>query len=137
MTLLVQHVPQQFVVQTWPMVEEHIASAHKHSGGDYSMDQIKMYVTLGQWVLLVASDEEKKVHGAATVSFLNYPNDRVAFITAIGGKLISNNDTFDQLKKVLRGMGATKIQGAARESIARLWKRFGFAERYTVVEVKI
>lgn len=137
MTLLVQHVPQQFVAQTWPMVEEYISAAQKFNGNDYSLDQIKMYVALGQWVLLVASDEEKNVHGAATISFANYPNDRVAFVTAIGGKLISNDDTFEQLKTVLRSMGATKIQGAVRESIARLWKRYGFAERYTVVEVKI
>jgi hypothetical protein len=137
MTLLVQHVPQQFAAQTWPLVGEHIASANKYGGDDYTLDQIKMYVMQGQWVLLVATDEEAKVHGAATVSFLNYPNDRVAFVTAIGGKLISNDDTFEQLKTVLRGMGATKIQGAARESIARLWKRYGFAERYVVVEVKI
>jgi hypothetical protein len=137
MTLTVQHVPQQFVAQTWPLVEEHIASANKYGGDDYTLDQIKMYATQGQWVLLVATDEEKKVHGAATVSFLNYPNDRVAFVTSIGGKLISNDDTFEQLKVLLRSMGATKIQGAAREAIARLWKRYGFAERYVVVEVKI
>jgi len=137
MTLTVQHVPQQFVAQTWPLVEEHISSANKYGGDDYTLDQIKMYATQGQWVLLVATDEEKKIHGAATVSFLNYPNDRVAFVTSIGGKLISNDDTFEQLKVLLRGMGATKIQGAARESIARLWKRYGFAERYVVVEVKI
>ena len=137
MTLTVQHVPQQYAAQTWPLVEKHIASANKYGGDDYTLDQIKMYVMQGQWVLLVATDEESKVQGAATVSFLNYPNDRVAFVTAIGGKLISNDDTFEQLKTVLRNMGATKIQGAARESIARLWKRDGFAERYTVVEVKI
>ena len=137
MTLTVQHVPQQFAAQTWPLVETHIASANKYGGDDYTLDQIKMYVMQGQWVLLVATDEESKVQGAATVSFLNYPNDRVAFVTAIGGKLISNDDTFEQLKTVLRNMGATKIQGAARESIARLWKRYGFTERYTVVEVKI
>jgi hypothetical protein len=137
MILTVQHVPQQFVAQTWPLVEEYIASANKYGGDDYTLDQIKMYATQGQWVLLVATDEEKNVHGAATVSFLNYPNDRVAFVTAIGGKLISNDDTFEQLKVLLRSMGATKIQGAARESIARLWKRYGFAERYVVVEVKI
>lgn len=137
MTLTVQHVPQHFVAQTWPLVEEHIASANKYGGGDYTLDQIKMYAAQGQWVLLVATDKDNKVHGAATVSFLNYPNDRVAFVTAIGGKLISNDETFEQLKTVLRNMGATKIQGAAREAVARLWKRYGFIERYVVVEVKI
>ena len=56
MTLTVQHVPQQFVAQTWPLVEEHISSANKYGGDDYTLDQIKMYATQGQWVLLVATD---------------------------------------------------------------------------------
>jgi hypothetical protein len=87
--------------------------------------------------LVVAVDDEGAIHGAATVSFLNYPNDRVAFITFIGGKLISNKDTFEQFKNLLKANGATKIQGAAREAIARLWSRYGFEERYRIVETKI
>ena len=52
-------------------------------------------------------------------------------------KLISNKDTFRQFKDLLKANGATKIQGAARESIARLWSRYGFEERYRIVETKI
>jgi hypothetical protein len=63
--------------------------------------------------------------------------NRVAFITLIGGKLISNKDTFEQMSNILRHAGATKIQGMARPAIARLWKRYGFEERTTLVEVKL
>jgi hypothetical protein len=49
----------------------------------------------------------------------------------------SYQDTYAQLCEVLKGFGATKIQGAARESIARLWSRYGFKERYIIVEAKI
>jgi hypothetical protein len=87
--------------------------------------------------LLVATDDSNQVHGAATVSFANYPKNRVAFITLIGGKLISNKDTFEQMSNILRHAGATKIQGMARPAIARLWKRYGFEERTTLVEVKL
>jgi len=38
----------------------------------------------------------------ATVSFANYPKNRVAFITLIGGKLISNQDTFAQLMQHIK-----------------------------------
>jgi hypothetical protein len=137
MTLTIHHVALQHVHQTWPLVEEYIANAQKHGGDDYTLDQIKVYVAQGNWVLLVAADEEGKLHGAATVNFINMPNDRIAFITFIGGKLISNQDTFGQLKRVLKSFGATKIQGAAREAIARLWSRYGFEERYIIVETKI
>lgn len=137
MTLQVRHVTQQFVAQTWPKVEGFIADAQKFSGGDYTLDQIKVYLASGQWMLLVAVDEANIIHGAATVNFINYPNDRVAFITFIGGKLISSADTFTQLKNIFTQCGATKIQGAARKSIARLWSRYGFEERYIIVETKI
>jgi hypothetical protein len=85
----------------------------------------------------VAVDEQGVIHGAATISFINYPSDRVGFITFIGGRLISNKDTFAQLVAILKSQGATKIQGAAREAIARLWSRYGFKERYRIVETSI
>ena len=91
----------------------------------------------GQWLLVVAVDDTNTIHGAAAVNFNNMPNDRVAFVVAIGGKLISNQDTYAQFTALLKAQGATKIQGAARESIARLWTRYGFKERYRIVEAKI
>jgi hypothetical protein len=137
MTLTIKHVSTNYCAQTWPLVENFIAEAHKHGGGDYSMDQIQMYVNLGSWVLLIAVDENNVIHGAGTVSFINYPTNRIAFFTTIGGRLISNQDTFNQLKVILRNMGATKIQGAVRESVERWLKRYGFAKRYTVVQSDI
>jgi hypothetical protein len=62
---------------------------------------------------------------------------RVAFITAIGGKLISNKETFDQMKTILNKFGATKLQGYARKSVVRLWERFDFKPVNTLIEVKI
>ena len=59
------------------------------------------------------------------------------FVTSIGGRLISSPETFKQLKDVVKNAGATKIQGGARKSIARLWRRFGFYERNVIVEIKI
>jgi len=137
MSLVIRHVPVQYVNQVWPMVERFISNAQAYCGDDYTVEQVKVYVSSGQWLLVVAADYEGAIQGAATVSFLNYPNDRVAFVTFIGGKLISNKDTFGQFKDLLKANGATKIQGAAREAIARLWSRYGFEERYRIVETKI
>ena len=132
----VQRVDISHVNQVWPMVEQFIADALEHSCGDYTVEQAKTLVVMGHWTLLVAADDAG-VYGAATVSFSNRPNDRVAFITAIGGKLISSPETFEQLKAVLSAIGATYIEGAARESIARLWSRYGFEEKYRIVGVKL
>jgi hypothetical protein len=137
MTLTVQHVPQQYTAQTWPLVEKFIAATEKFGGDDYSLEQIKMYVTLGHWTLLVATDEDNQLHGAMTIAFQNYPNDRVAFVTSAGGAGIVNEPVLDQLKAVLRGMGATKIQAGGRPAMVRLLENQGFTRRYTVVETKI
>jgi hypothetical protein len=120
----------------WPEVESFVAAALEHADGDYTLESAKTLLAIGQWMLIVAVDEQK-IHGAATVHLFNRPHDRVAFVTAISGRLISNKDTFEQLKQLLASYGATCIEGAARESIARLWSRYGFQEKYRIVGIKI
>ena len=137
MNLTVKSVPTQYVHQTWSLVDKFLADALKWGEDDYTVEQAKAFLARGDWLLLVAVDEENNIHGAAAVNFINMPNDRVAFIVAIGGKLISNKDTYEQMTALFKSYGATKIQGAARESIARLWTRYGFKERYRIVEAKI
>ena len=134
--MIIQRVDVGHVHQVWPLVETYLASALEHAKDDYTLESAKVLLATGQWVLVVAVNEEG-VHGAATVSFTSRPHDRIAFITLIGGKLISNDETFAQFKDLLKLLGATCIEGAARESIARLWSRYGFEEKYRIVGVKL
>ena len=139
----IQHVELTHVNQVWPLVQEYLESALTKDNDApawsecYNIHHVQAFVTSGLWLLVVVSDDEGQIRGAATVSFANYPMNRVAFITLIGGKLISNSDTFEQLRMILKQRGATKVQGYGRESIVRLWKRFGFEPRTTLVEVKL
>ena len=139
----IQSVDTSYIAQVWPLVKDYLEDALSE-GNDapqwsdcYNIHHVQAFLSSGLWLLLVATDDEGKVHGAATVSFANYPMSRVAFITLIGGRLISNKDTFEQLKVILKQRGATKVQGYGRESIVRLWKRYGFEPRTTLVEVQI
>lgn len=133
----IQHVPVEWVPAVWPRIARFIAAALEHSHGDYTLEQMQALVAAGQQMLLVAVAEDNALVGAATVQLYNRPSARVAFITAIGGRLISNADTFAQLKCVLAAQGATCIEGAAREAIARLWKRYGFVPKYQIVGVTL
>ena len=137
MSLSVQLVPLSLIHTTWPLVEKFLEDALQWGEDDYTIEQVKVYITKGDWMLLVAVDEEGLIHGAAAVNVYNMPNDRVAFVVAIGGRLISNDETYAQLCGLVKSFGATKIQGVARESIAKLWKRYGFKERYILVEAKL
>jgi hypothetical protein len=132
----IQHVSIDFVNQVWPQIEGYIEPAIQYGQGDYTLEQLKVLVTTGQSMLVVASDEQA-LHGAAIVNFFNRPNDRVAFITVMGGKLITGQDTYAQFSDLLKAFGATYIEGASRESAARLWQRYGLQEKYRIVGAKL
>jgi hypothetical protein len=135
----VTNVATEHVQQVWPLVEPFIQEAIDKGMGaaDYNIHHVQAFLTAGQWLLIVAVDEESRIHGAMTVSFINYPLHRVAFITTTGGKEIVKPETFEQLKAVLKPYGATKIQAMGRESMVRLLAKTGFEPRTTLVEVAL
>lgn len=134
----IRPVLTQNAQQVWPMAAPFIVSGLRHSRGDYDAEHAKVFLANGQWHLLVAVNEQNKVAGAATVEFISRPNDRVAFFTSVGGKFMTTPEVFSQVQDILKTYGATKIEGAARESAARLWQsKFGFTEKYKIVEVSL
>ena len=120
----IQHVNLEYVNQVWPKVEDYIKWALDYQT-DYTIEHVKTFVTTGAWVLLVAVDDAGEVKGASVIQFFNRPNDRVAFVISMGGKLISNKETFQQFSDLLKAFGATAIEGAVRESIARFGSYMG------------
>lgn len=143
MSLTVRPVDFNHIQQVWPMVQGYVQEALE-KGGDfpewadgYNVHHVQGFVTSGQWLLLVAVDEEKAIHGAMTVSFINYPLHRVAFVTTTGGKFIANPELLEQLKVLVKLHGATKIQAFCRESMVRLLSRAGFEPRNTLVETLV
>lgn len=137
MSLSVKPVPIATVHQVWPLVEDFFVKASKHASEDYTIDQIKAFLANGNWLLLVATDEENKIHGVAAIHFYNMPNYRVGFITAMAGKAIVNEDVYKQVCEILKINGATRVQCAARESAARLYKQVGMQERHVIMETKL
>lgn len=128
------------VHQVWPSVEGFIASALSlGEGGEplYNLHHIQAYVSSGEWLLVVAIDDENAIHGAMTIQFSNYPLHRVAFITSVGGKTIITPDMFEQLKAIVRFKGATMIQAYGRPSMVRLLKRHKLQARNTLVEATL
>lgn len=126
-----------YLHQHWEEVAKYLQPALDLSGvEEFNLDQLKAFIVNGTWTLFVVVENEQ-LCGAVVVAFSNYPNNRIAFVTAIGGKFISSKETFEKFKVALKNMGATKIQGGARESVARLWNRLGFKNKQILVEYKI
>ena len=134
----VQIVPQKFIHASWEKVAPHIEAAIAYGHGEDTLEQIKVHLALETLQLLVAVDGDNEIQGAATIRYINRSNDRVAFVTAIGGKLITNADAIRQFLALMRNEGATTIEGAVRESVARLWRtKLGAREKYRIVEVPL
>lgn len=136
--ITIRPVDVTYINQTWPLVENYIREStekgENKSAQCYNVDHIRMYVASGQWVLLVATDENNAVKGAMTLSFINYPMHRVAFVTATGGKNVLNKDTFNQLKTIAKQYGATKIQAMARPAMIKLLQTCDFESGNTLMD---
>jgi hypothetical protein len=132
MSLKVQQVPIEYVNQIWKHVEQFIEAALEYSSGDYNAEEVRVMVTQGSWHLIVATDDENTIQGALVVSYFNRPSERVGFVVAIGGKLVSNRSTWAQFEDILRSNGATYLEGAGRESIVKLWSRYGMEQKYII-----
>jgi len=132
----IQHVDINYVNQMWPKIADYIELALAYQD-DYTLEHIRLYLTTGQWMLVVAVADDGYIQGATVINFINRPKDRIAYVVAMGGKLISNQATFLQFKDLLIAFGATYIEGAARESVARLWLKYGLEEKYRIVGAKL
>ena len=134
----IEVVPANYVYHVWDKVEPFITMGLANSGNEYTAEHIKVYLTRGEQVLVIVIDDEQTIHGAVVIEFTNFPNERVAFVTSVGGKMMTDKVLWAQFEDWLRQTGATVVRGAAYESVARLWRRaFGTETRYVIVEKKL
>jgi hypothetical protein len=132
----IQTVGVEYITQIWSGVAPYIERALQYTD-DYNLDQVKVFLTTGSWVLLVAVDDLQQIHGVATVAFQNGVNDRTAIITTLGGKDVVNNNVFEQVLTILRKMGATRVQIYTRDSAIKLYEKVGLEKKATLMEIKL
>lgn len=132
----VEVVPTELTARVWPRVEGFFESVIPHVRGDWTLDQIKADILTGRQHLLVAIEDGEPI-GAASFTFQNRRNARVAFIYSMGGVGITNPDNWEQLKAVFVKGGATQIEAAMRPATQRLWAKLGLFEKYRVCGVDL
>ena len=129
-------VPWREVFHTWPHVEEFFAEVIPHAKGDFTLEQLRTDIFQDRMSMMVAR-EGAEYAGAAAMSFQNRRNHRVAHIHAVGGRMVSTDQVWEQLKMLCLANGATEIECATYAAAQRLWSRFGFEEKYRVLGVKL
>ena len=118
----VQIVAPNNVYHVWEDIKEYLNASINVSGGDFTIDQLKLLLIRGEQSLLISVNKNNKINGAMTVEFINSPNARTMFITALGGSGIVNEETFSQVETWAKMQGATKASAWAQEAQARLYK---------------
>ena len=118
----VQIVAPNNIYNVWEDIKEYLNASINVSGGDFTLDQLKLLLVRGEQSLLVSVNESNKINGAMTVEFINNANARTMFITALGGSGIVNDETFSQVETWAKMQGATKANAWAQEAQARLYK---------------
>ena len=130
-------VANDWTARVWPQAEPFVKMAQEFAADEYTIEQAKTLVISGVWNLLVAVTEENEICGAVILALSNRLNDRVAFIVTMGGRDMLNVDGINQIKAIAITMGATVLEGAVRESVARLAIKAGFTEKCKLIEVKL
>ena len=118
----VQIVAPNNIYTVWEDIKEYLNASINVSGGDFTLDQLKLLLVRGEQSLLISVNKNNKINGAMTVEFINSPNARTMFITALGGSGIVNDETFSQVETWAKMQGATKASAWAQEAQARLYK---------------
>jgi len=130
------YVPTNHIHQFWHLAEHHLQRAIETAHGEFTIDQLKQYASLGNCCLFLIMDEDNKCHGAITGQWTIYPNDRVFYITYLGGNGVT--DTWDQVKQWVHNNGGTVIQGSTgKKSLIKLYERLDFNQKYTLMEYKL
>tara|TARA_R110002167_G_scaffold317858_1_gene523467 strand:- start:15 stop:422 length:408 start_codon:yes stop_codon:yes gene_type:complete len=135
MALKVYVVPQHLIQQYWHYAEKYIAKALEKGSGEFTTDQLKLMCVHGQQTLLLSMEDEK-CYNAATVQWINYPNDRVAYVTYAGGTKLK--EIMNQFIKWVKNNGGTSVQcSTGYKAIERLFERLNFKPKYRLMELKL
>jgi len=130
----VRHVPTEWVHAVWPKVEKYVEQAVSQGLGEYSVDNVKNELASGQQTMLIGVKGENIV-GCITIKVSNTPQQRIAYVTSYGGRLVTTPELFKDVETWCLSMGATKIQAYAKEAQMRLYrKKLGFTTPCYVVE---
>ena len=136
---MIEQVHPNFIQQVWPKVAPLLARPFNILGDEYySLAQLKALISSGEQFLFIVSASGETLDGAFTIAIQQYPNKRVAFVTALGGRDVVTPDAFEELKAWAKSYGCTDIQGMVRESVARLMEnRLHMKRKHIVMEFKL
>lgn len=134
-------IAPEHIDRAWRDGAHNLAHAVKLATGECTADQLKYKLAKGEHILLHIRDENDTCleRGAwLAVHFIQCPNVRLLHIAAIYAPGATADAAFDMLKAYAVQGGASAIQGACNDAVAKLWaKRFDFKQAYKIMRCEL
>lgn len=118
----------------WAIVAPILARAIRANHGEESLDQVRMQIAEGRKYLFIWHEGERPIT-VVVVGMQQMPNCRIAHVAYLAGE--STEAGWSSLKEACRKLGASKIQAFCGKPQARLFRRFGMADAYTVMRADL
>lgn len=133
--MILRQVNPNYVCQIWPVVGPMLASGLPDNS-EYSIDQLKGMLSVGERTLLVA-EQGGEIKGACAISLHRHPNKFVCWIMALGG---SGGVLFlaTELEKWAISQGCTDMKAETTDGLSKIFKsRCGYDNSRVIVSKKL
>jgi hypothetical protein len=135
--MLLKTVPHTHIDRAWRDGAHKLGEACDTSGGDITVDQLRMILARGERTLL-AMTRGDSVDGWGVVQVDQLPNKRVLFVTDMYAPGAVFEEFFAELKKFAEANGCSVIRCAAQPVQARLYQiKVGFRPVRQILEVEV
>lgn len=136
MSLTVIQINQNCIPRVFPLVMGFIEEGLAPSN-DININQAKNLLFTGNWQLFAVFNEEKVIKGAYVTTINDSPTGKIAVIVSAAGKGLAGKEPFEQLCKIFKGFGATRVQALASDAATKLYSRVGLNKKANFVEKKL
>jgi hypothetical protein len=128
-------VPANFIDKAWAEGAHALSEACDQSGGEITVDQLKMLCARGERILL-RMDDETGIVGWGVIRIDQLPNFRVLHACEMVAHGAHFERFFEELKAMAAGLGCSRVRCSAKPTQARLYRmKCGFAPVYETLEV--
>ena len=131
------HIKANELPLVWDAVAPLLQKAIDLDPKSTSTQHVNYTIRTGAMNLLVWEEENEGITGAATVSFTDYPTERIAQVHLMGGKGIVKKHVFEQAQNWMRANGATKAQCWCQDNLVPMYEKMGLNKTHNVMRIDL
>lgn len=129
-------IPQDLAIGAlWPQISALTERAMVYGRGEYEIEDIKERIESGQMFAIGRVTEQCEVQFVAICAVCKYPRRRVLYV--VYGAGTRGAEAEEALLSAAKALKCDWIETRCRESVARLYRRYGFDIGYQVAILEL